>query len=69
MSFCFSVCKTLFPMRVDSAIQQGVFKCQQSSRLLGNAYKDQKNLTYGCHSGAAQLRAAQNRASNEGQKM
>lgn len=56
-------------MRVDSAIQQGVFKCQQSSRLLGNAYKDQKNLTYGCHSGAAQLRAAQNRASNEGQKM
>lgn len=30
-------------MEVDSATQEGVCRCQQSSRLLGKVHKGQKN--------------------------
>lgn len=66
--FHFPVYKTVFLMGMDSAIQEGVCKCPQNSSLLGNVDKDQEN-TYSYHSVHAQLKAAQNRALNGGQKL
>lgn len=62
MPFNFPLEKAVFMVQVDSAIQEGVCKCQQSPRLLGNAHGDQKKTTYGCHSRDDQFRAAQNKA-------
>lgn len=42
MPFNFPLEKAVFMVQVDSAIQEGVCKCQQSPRLLGNAHGDQK---------------------------
>ena len=42
MPFNFPLEKAMFLVQVDSAIQEGVCKCQQSPRLLGNAHGDQK---------------------------
>ena len=42
MPFNFPLEKAVFMVQVDSAIQEGVCKCQQSPRLLGNVHGDQK---------------------------
>ena len=46
MPFNFPLEKAMFLMQVDSTIQEGVCKCQQSPRLLGNALGDQKKTTH-----------------------
>ena len=66
MAFNFPLEKAVFLVQVDSAIQEGVCKCQQSPRLLGKAHGDQKQTnkktTYGYHPRDDQFRAAQNKA-------
>ena len=72
MAFNFPLEKAVFLVQVDSAIQEGVCKCQQSPRLLGKAHGDQKQTnkktTYGYHPRDDQFRAAQNKAFEWGVK-